>query len=96
MSEFCPPAPGACASCATEPAEAFVSHVVLSLLGFRLKYCGVWCKMGIRYHTSYCKYILFCIYDTKNTDRVSFGIGMVITEKYRPIPTKKYQLYMQL
>ncbi len=22
----------------------------------------------------------------------SFGIGMVITKKYRPIPTKKYQL----
>jgi hypothetical protein len=26
----------------------------------------------------------------------SFGIGMVITEKYRPIPTEKYRLGIQL
>jgi len=26
----------------------------------------------------------------------SFGIGMVITEKYQPIPTKKYRLGIQL
>jgi hypothetical protein len=52
---------------------------------FRLKYCGVWCKMVIRYHTSYCNYVLFRIYDTENTDR-----GMVNTEKYRPILTEKY------
>ena len=57
----------------------------------QFKYCGVWCKMVIRYHTSYCKYVLFRIYDTKNTDR-----GMVNTEKYRLIPTEKYRLGKQL
>jgi hypothetical protein len=28
--------------------------------------------------------------------KFSFGIGMVITKKYQPIPTKKYQLSIQL
>jgi hypothetical protein len=32
----------------------------------------------------------------KEPTEFSFGIGMVITKKYRPIPTKKYQLGIQL
>jgi len=30
------------------------------------------------------------IFDTEKTTEFSFGIGMVNTEKYRPIPTEKY------
>jgi hypothetical protein len=43
-----------------------------------LKYCGVWCKMGIRYHTSYCNtYFLVCTIP-KILTKFSSGIGMVI------------------
>ena len=86
---------------ATEQAKA--SRVMLGLLGggrgvllriimlaeryVPLKYCGVWCKMGIRYHTSYCNTYFFVSTIPKILTEFSFGIGMVITKKYQPIPT---------
>ena len=35
-------------------------------------------------------------FEPKILTEFSFGIGMVNTEKYRPIPTEKYRLGMQL
>ena len=45
---------------------------------------------------TYCKYVLFVSMILKVPTEFSCGIGMVITKKYRPIPTKKYQLGITL
>ncbi len=120
MSEFCPPAPG---TCATEPAEAFVfrAAVVLSLFlggagGLVVvedhnvggKICSAFsqkrehlfrsgkrCCMPGTSHLTVNPYI-FVSTIPKILTEFSFGIGMVNTEKYRPIPTEKYQLGKQL
>jgi hypothetical protein len=45
---------------------------------------------------TYCKYVLFVHTIPKVPTEISFGIGMVNTKKYRPIPTGKYRFGIQL
>jgi hypothetical protein len=45
---------------------------------------------------TYCKYVLFVHTIPKVPTEISFGIGMVNTKKYQPIPTGKYQFGIQL
>ena len=97
------------AQAATEPAEAFVSRVVLSLLrggaGGLVEDHNVsgtiYSAQNIVVSRSSCvrgHYLLtvnmyfFISMIPKILTEFSFGIGMVITEKFRPIPTEKYRL----
>ena len=109
------------AQAATEPAEAFVSRVVLSLfwggadglvedhnVGRTMystrnrgnkhtnTHTHTMAEHTREQDTSYCKYVLFVSTVPIILTEFSFGIGMVITEKYRPIPTEKYRFGMQL
>ncbi len=45
---------------------------------------------------TYCKYVLFVHMIPKVPTEIYFGIGMVNTKKYQPIPTGKYQFSIQL
>ncbi len=45
---------------------------------------------------TYCKYVLFVHTIPKVPTKITFGIGMVNIEKYRPIPTGKYRFGITL
>jgi hypothetical protein len=60
------------------------------------KYCGVMEFLIAKELFTYCKYVLFVRPIPKVLTKISFGIGMVNTKKYRPIPTGKYRFGIQL